>query len=252
MNEHRYDQNLDLHNNDYASEHHLSPDLAGDYNQDALNNPINSEQPREQTDQTDYTQPDSVAEDDYSSGYGEMEIQSNSYGSDLSDLNSSNDHIQFDSVSYEQFNLSLDNSSFEAGEPSRLENHQSSPMQNTLNGQYSATEQFHQPNSYLENQSLNNRHLQIQENQQNHLSENFDSTSHLRTGFKYGDIGYTPSYPSEITTNKEVTFKDSSGNEYEGTVRSVSFSGDKYDIQDSDGTTHHDVPYHNIEKYRSK
>ena len=88
MNEHQLDYNSDFQNNDFASEQqHLSPDLTGDYNQDSLTNPTHIEQPWEQPDQN-YTQQDfNVAEDYHSSGYGEMEVQSNSYGLDVSETN---------------------------------------------------------------------------------------------------------------------------------------------------------------------
>lgn len=115
MNEHQYDHNLDFHNNDYASsEQHLSSDFAGDYNQELLTEPTNVEQSWSQEDHTDYTQSDfNVAEDYYSSSYGEMEMLCNSYGSDLSDLNGSNDYIQYDSVSYEQSTYSIEQTSFD-------------------------------------------------------------------------------------------------------------------------------------------
>lgn len=115
MNEHQLNYNSDFQNQDFASEQqHLSPDLMEDYNQDSLTDPTHTEQPWEQLDQTDYTQPDFNAAKDYSSsGYDAMEIQSNSYGSDLSGLNNSHDTIQYDSVSYEQSTYSLEHNSFD-------------------------------------------------------------------------------------------------------------------------------------------
>jgi hypothetical protein len=114
MNEHQLDYNSDFHNQDFASEQqHLSPDLMEDYNQDSLTD-LNTDQPWEQPDQTDYTQSEfNAAEDYYSSGYDAMEMQGNSYSSDLSDLNSSHDTIQYDSASYEQSTYSVEHNSFD-------------------------------------------------------------------------------------------------------------------------------------------
>ncbi len=51
--------------------------------------------------------------------------------------------------------------------------------------------------------------------------------------------------------NKEVTFKDSSGNEQHRTVMDVHSSDDTYKIQTSE-KTYENVAYHDIEKYSSK
>ena len=116
-----------------------------------------------------------------------------------------------------------------------------------VHSQHMVTEQFHQPSSLLAHQNQASHQLQAPGLHQNHLLATHPE-SHQRQGF----AGLTPSSPSDISTNKEVVFKDSTGHEQEGTVMHVDVSGDKFDIQTSDGNTHHNVPYHNIEQYRSK
>ena len=65
-----------------------------------------------------------------------------------------------------------------------------------------------------------------------------------------GTANFTPSSSADISKNKEVTFKDSDGNEQHGTVTDT-HSGDTYKIQTSD-TTYDNVAYHDIQKYGSK
>lgn len=132
-----------------------------------------------------------------------------------------------------------------------LDVYQSSQM-HSIHNQHIVTEQFQQPNSLLAHHNQASHHLQSQALHQNHLLADSHLGGHLRQGFVSGASGSTPSHPYDITTNKEVTFKDSSGYEHEGTVMDVHSSGDKYDIQTSDGTTYNNIPYNDIEKYRSK
>lgn len=252
MNEHQYDYNSDFQNTDYASEQHLSPDLTGDYSQNALTDPTHTEQPWEQLDQTDYTQPEfNAAEDYYSSGYDAMEMQSNSYGSDLSDFNSSHDTIQYDSVSYEQSTYSVAQTSFDNALDTQDYNNNLWEQQYQEQSVSSYDSVSVAEPSYGHDLAAENVQLENQ-NQPTHFTVDTHPGSHLREGFDSGYVGFTPTSPSNIDTYKEVTFKDSSGHEYKGTVMHVSLSGDKYDIQDSEGNTHRDVPFHNIEKYRSK
>lgn len=119
MSEHQVDYNSDFHNSDLAGEQqHLSLDLTGDYHQDTLTNSIDSEQsleqPWEQPNQTEYTQSDfNPAGDYYSSGYDEVEGQSDFSDSDSSALNNTYNTIQSDSLCYEQSTYSLEQKSFE-------------------------------------------------------------------------------------------------------------------------------------------
>ncbi|MFM1843852.1 MAG: hypothetical protein RLZZ490_2595 [Cyanobacteriota bacterium] len=78
----------------------------------------------------------------------------------------------------------------------------------------------------------------------------FDLLDHgalQRSGFS----GFTPSSPSEIQVNKEVTFTDGDGHSQEGTVLEVGYGGDTYKVQTSNAT-YENVPYHDIQSYRSK
>jgi hypothetical protein len=103
MNEHQYNHISDINHNDYTSEQNLSPEITTDYNQDSLTNPTHTEQPWEQHNQTDYTQPNFNGTEDYNFyGATEIGIQNNSYGSDLSDLNNSYYDDQHLTSVYEQ------------------------------------------------------------------------------------------------------------------------------------------------------
>jgi hypothetical protein len=66
---------------------------------------------------------------------------------------------------------------------------------------------------------------------------------------RLGSANFTPSSPSEISINKEVTF-NADGHEQSGTVMKTN-GNDTYTIQTSNGT-YKNVAYHDIEKYGSK
>jgi hypothetical protein len=115
MNESQYNYNQDIHHKDYTSEQNLSPEITADYNQDSLTSFTHTEESWEQDNQTDYTQPNFNGTEEYNSfSANEMEIQSNSYGSDLSDLNNSyydNQHLS--SNNYEQNNYGVEQNYYE-------------------------------------------------------------------------------------------------------------------------------------------
>lgn len=129
-----------------------------------------------------------------------------------------------------------------------------------------------QPNSLMDSDSLGNQQF-VGDSQSNSLysevsdiasgqnPNNFDynhaltdaqGLSHQRQGFSSGSSGSTPSSPSDIRNNHEVTFTDSSGKTHEGTVTYAHINDNKFDVQTTDGQTINDVPYSQIDKYRSK
>jgi hypothetical protein len=115
MIEHLHDYNSDIYHSNYSSEQNLSPEVTIAHNQEPLNNPVPTEQAWEQQNEIDYTQSDfNRTEDYYSSGYGEMELPSNFYGSDLSDLNNNHHGNQHLSSSYEQPDYSVEQNYYES------------------------------------------------------------------------------------------------------------------------------------------
>ena len=114
MNNYLHDHSPEQYGENYASEQNLSPEIITDCNQDLLTNSTHTDQSWGQHNQTDYTQQDfNGTEDYYSSVPNEMEIQSNSYGSDLLYLNNSYYHNQHLSSDCEQTNYGVEQNYYE-------------------------------------------------------------------------------------------------------------------------------------------
>lgn len=115
MNEHQHDPNFDHNHNHFDSDPNLSPELIPDLTQQPFTHPTHTEQPLEQQNEIDYTQSDfNTTEDYYSSGYGEIAMQSNSYGSDLSDLDNNHHGNQHLFSNYEQPDYSVEQNHYES------------------------------------------------------------------------------------------------------------------------------------------